>query len=296
MTPEEAINNFETIRHFISIKSERYTKKTYVDYEKKLDLDIYGDICAAKKIVILLHTIAENSDSKMNRFLSNSFFDDGFVVVFVNEPGFRNIVTSKPTFPTELSVQRHREMIVTCVEMIRQFNDCPIVFSSFSAGGFLAISTILSEKMENIAGAVLLDSIFYSEKLSNDRKLLHYFTAPYVFSIYFKNFVLTSQFRKAAKLLRNPLSYNNLYLSNEEKFHVLPTTNKYDIPIICFHHKTDPVVDIEDGRRFAKSVDKNFHFVELGFDAAIGHSLTSYEANLLVKYANKLCKNEKIDL
>lgn len=281
-------SNYLTLKSFFSLKISNYPKKIYIDPEKLLDLNIYGNLRDAKKIVLLSHTIADNSDGLINIFLSEKFYENDFCVVAINSLGFRNLITEKP-FTGEVSrVKDHYLLIDNALSYIKEYNNtAPIILSAFSAGGYPLISFAMNEKRD-IAGVVVIAPVYDPESTNRMKTVIHSLSALTLTKVYTKNFILTSSFDKMKKIYKNPFTFDSVYIHNDEKLDKLLKNNLTNVDIICLHCEDDPVVLIDDARQFVKNA--NSEKIKLIEFINQGHSLSDDIIAECMKQSNILCQ------
>lgn len=292
-TLKKLYGDFITVKNYLEVKKRilNLPKTKIYDPTKMLDLDIYGDLKTAEKIVILSHTFSAGTDSFINVYLAERFYLHGYAVVAFNSPGFRNIITNEP-YTGEIKSQIKLGYIFdNIIDFIRQENlDAPVIASAFSAGGGQLISCILA-KYRGIAGIVSIAPLLYIPRNST---YLHIPTVLDLSLLYAKNFIKTKQVKKFLKLLNIGLDSRRLYrINNNEKTSLLQKKNLNDIPIVILHCNDDTIIPITETRMFLNRM--NSHVSKLIEFSGQGHSLTYSIVGTCIEQCDILCEKWILD-
>lgn len=281
-------NSFTEVKNFYAIKNKilGLPKKIFYDPEKMLDLDIYGDLKNANKIVILSHTISEGSDGLVT-YLAERFNLFGYAVVAFNSPGYRNIITDEPFTGERKSLFYLSYILDNILDFIRSENtDAPIVASAFSAGGAGLIDHFATHKRD-VAGVVVLSSLYYTPRKLSPLQMIAV-TIP-LFMIYSKNFILKRNFKKLTKIFFAGFDCRQLYRINNNEKTQIQRNNLTDTPIVGLHCKDDTFVDIEDARMYFKRMNSPVSKL-IEFENQ-GHSITHKIVNACIDQSDILCNN-----
>ena len=279
--------DFITVKNYLEVEKRilNLPKETVYDPSKEMDLDVYGDLKTAKKIVILSHTFSGNSDHFMNVYLAERFHLHGYTVVAFNSPGFRNIVTDEPFTSEKKSMIRLSFVLDNILEYIRQENSsAPVIASAFSAGGRYILEHFITHQRD-IAGVVIIAPFYY-----NPRKIvfLHYPTGFDLFLLFGKNFVLKKNIKKLLKLLHVGLDIRRLQRINGDEKCVNGKFNMTNTPVVGLHCENDTVNYIEDARIYFKRM--NSPIAKLIKFSGQGHSLTYSIVGTCIEQSDILCE------
>ena len=280
------------VKNFLSLskKVKNISKKVFFDSRRMLDLDIYGNIGAANKIIILSHTGTANSDGLCNVYLAEQLYLSGYTVVAFNSQGFRNIITDEPFTGEKKSMSILGNILDNVVDYIREENsEAPILAGAFSAGGLFLINHF-SQNDRNIAGIVNHAAFYYVEGIYDDPTYILIFPTIDLQILYAKNFILSGKFKNLMKIYKAGFDWRYLYkINNNEDFCNDVHENKTNVPIIAIHCKNDSVLSIKSARKFFKQL--NSHHASLIEISGAGHSLTENVVKLFVEQCDELCNN-----
>lgn len=291
-TLKKLYGDFITVKNYLEVKKRilNLPKTKIYDSSKEMDLDVYGDLKTAKKIVILSHTFSGNSDNFMNVYLAERFHLHGYTVVAFNSPGFRNIVTDEPFTGEKKSMIRLSFILDNILEYIRKENhDVPIIVSAFSAGGSGLMNHFCSNK-RNIAGIVVIAPLYYTPR---NVRYLHIPTTIDLSRMYLRNFFRTRNYKKIIKLLGIGIDTRRLYRINNNEKTMLQRNNLTNTPIAGLHCIDDTIVDINAARVYFKRM--NSHVSKLIEFSGQGHSLTYSIVGTCIEQCDILCEKWILD-
>lgn len=286
-TLKKLYGDFITVKNYLEVKKRilNLPKETVYDPSKEMDLDVYGDLRTAKKIVILSHTFSGNSDHFINVYLAERFHLHGYTVVAFNSPGFRNIITDEP-YTGEIKSQIKLGYIFdNIIDFIRKENqDAPIIASAFSAGGGGLLNHFATNKRD-ISGITVIAPSYYTPR---NVGYLHMPTTIDLSRMYARNFLRTRKYKKIVKLLGVGLDARRLYRVNNNEKTGIQRNNLTNTPIIGLHCTDDTINSIEDARTFFKRM--NSPAAKLIEFSGQGHSLTYTMVGTCIEQSDILCE------
>jgi alpha-beta hydrolase superfamily lysophospholipase len=280
------------IKNFLSVskKLKNIPKKVFFNPSRMLDLDIYGDLKTANKIIILSHTGTANSDSPYNIYFAEQLYLAGYTVVAFNSQGYRNIITDEPFTAEKSSMAKLSIIIDNILDFIREENKtAPILAGAFSAGGFFLINHF-TQNNRNVAGIVVHASFYSVESVYDDPSYILIFPTLDLQILYAKNFILSGKFKNLIKIYKAGFDWRRLYkINNNEDFCDDVHENKTNVPIVALHCKNDSVLSIKSAREFFKIMNSPYtKLIEL---SEVGHSLTDEVITTFIEQSDKLCNN-----
>ncbi len=284
--------DYITAKNYFALfkKVKNIPKRVIYDSLKMIDIDIYGDLKSAKKIVLLSHTGTSGSEGVLNKYLAEQFYLEGYTVITFNSPGYRNIITGEPFTGEKSSMIKLSIVIDNVLDFIREENKiAPIVASAFSAGSLFLINHF-AQNDRNIAGLVI-HSAFYSEEcMYEDPSYLLIFPVFDLQLLYIKNFILSGNFKNLIKIYKAGFDFRFLYkINNNEDFTTPARKNVTNVPIVALHCKNDSVLSIKSAREFFKIMNSPYaKLIEL---SGVGHSLTDEVIATFIEQSNILCDN-----
>lgn len=280
------------VKNFLSLskKVKNISKKVFFDSRRMLDLDIYGNIGAANKIIILSHTGTANSDGLCNVYLAEQLYLSGYTVVAFNSQGFRNIITDEPFTGEKKSMSILGNILDNVVDYIREENsEAPILAGAFSAGGLFLINHF-SQNDRNLAGVILHASFYSVESVYEDPSYILIFPTIDLQILYAKNFILFGKFKNLMKIYNAGFDWRFLYrINNNEDFCEPAKDNKTGVQITAIHGNNDTVCSIKSAREFFKRMNSpHTKLIEI---SGVGHSLTENIVKLFIEQCDELCNN-----
>lgn len=284
--------DYITIKNYFALskKVKNIPRRIIYDSQKMIDIDIYGDLKAAKKIVLLSHTGTIGSEGIPNKYLTEQFYLEGYVVVAFNSPGYRNIITDEPFTGEKSSMIKLSIIIDNILDFIREENKtAPIIASAFSAGGMFLINHF-TQNDRNIAGLVIHSSFYNVEGIYDDQSYILIFPTIDLQILYAKNFILSGKLKNLIKIYKAGFDWRHLYkINNNDEFCVAQPENKTNVPIIALHCKNDSIISIKSAREFFKRM--NSPYAKLIEFSGVGHSLTDEVIKTFIEQSDKLCDN-----
>jgi alpha-beta hydrolase superfamily lysophospholipase len=262
----------------------------FFDSHLMLDLDVYGDIKTANKVIILSHTGTANSEGLCNVYLAEQLYLSGYTVVSFNSQGFRNIITDEPFTGEKKSMKILSGILDNVVDYIRKENsDVPILAGAFSAGGLFLINHF-TQNNRNIAGIVTHATFYYIEGIYDDLSYILVFPTIDLQVLYAKNFILSGKFKNLMKIYKAGFDWRFLYkINNNEDFCNDVCENKTNVPIVAIHCKNDTVLSIKSARKFFKQLNSpHANLIEI---SGVGHSLTEDVIKIFIEQSDELCNN-----
>ena len=281
-----------TIKNYLALfkKLKNIPKTVFFDSQRMLDLDIYGELSTANKIIILSHTGTANSDGCCNVYLAEQLYLSGYVVVSFNSQGFRNIITDEPFSGEKKSMKILSSILDNIIDFIKKENSkAPILAGAFSAGGFFLINHFMQYN-RNIAVIVVHSAFYYVEGIYDDPTYILIFPTIDLQILYAKNFILSGKFKNLMKIYKAGFDWRYLYkINNNEDFCNDVHENKTNVPIIAIHCKNDSVLSIKSARKFFKRMNSpHAKLIEI---SGVGHSLTDEVIKTFIEQSDILCDN-----
>lgn len=281
-----------TIKNYFALskKVKNIPMRVIYDSQKMIDIDIYGDLKTAKKIVLLSHTGTTGSEGVPNKYLAEQFYLKGYVVVAFNSPGYRNIITGEPFTGEKSSMAKLSIIIDNILDFIREENKtAPIIASAFSAGGVFLINHF-TQHNRNIAGLVIHTAFYSEECMYGDPSYFLIFPVFDLQALYIKNFILSGNYKNILKLFKAGFDFRFLYkINNNDEFCIVQCENTTNVPIIALHCKHDTFLSIKSAREFFKRM--NSPYAKLIEFSGVGHSLTDEVIKTFIEQSDKLCDN-----
>ena len=275
-----------TIKNYFDVEKRIINVEKVVVYDasKMMDLNIYGDLKTAKKIVILSHTLSGNSDAFINAYLAERFYVHGYAVVAFNSPGFRNIITPEPYTGEKKSQILLGFVLDNIIKYIRSMNAAaPIITSAFCAGGAGLIYHFATNKRD-IAGVVVISTFYYPLR---NKSWLHIPTTIDLSLLYARNFFHTCKLKKLINLFNIGLDSRRLYRINHNEKTSQQRNNLTNTPIVGLHCVNDTIIDINDARTFFKRM--NSPYAKLIEFSGVGHSLSYTSIGICIEQSDILC-------